>query len=300
MRRLSEIPGAFSLSVAEAPDGIENSFLLTISGELDPRVYMQVLDGIRHQVSGDELNVIHDLRAASVYLPPGVLAEIYRHVFRTGIRTLRFVTIDPDPARSQVTKFAATVARMVGLATGSAHVTRFEDGSRALRRLLAQSHTALLEASPETQGHLSVKLEDNHFVYPRFNVRLEEAPWGVAGTILIETSGRFGLDELAEIYREWLNGHDGEALNVFADERKARSWPTVESISRFYSTIMACGVRQMTLVLIDDDPLRPGRVRQSQDIARALGLELDVDIAAGSEEAVQLMRALLAKRAGTG
>ena len=87
MRRLTEIPQAFSLQVAESPDGIENSFLLTISGELDPRVYMQVLDGIRHLVQDGELNVIHDLRSASVYLPPGVLAEIYRHIFRTGIRT---------------------------------------------------------------------------------------------------------------------------------------------------------------------------------------------------------------------
>ena len=60
MRRTTEIPPSYSLKIAESPDGIENCFLLTISGELQPAVYMQVLDGIRHQIRNDELlSLIH-------------------------------------------------------------------------------------------------------------------------------------------------------------------------------------------------------------------------------------------------
>ena len=208
------------------------------------------------------------------------------------------MTVDPDPARSQVTKFAATVARMVGLATGAAHVRQLEEGYLALRGLLAQSHAALLAASPGPQGHLSVRSGDDHFVYPQFNVRVEEAPWGVAGTILVETSGRYGLDELAEIYREWLKGHAGETLNVFADERKSRSWPTVDSVVRFYRTIFASGVRRMSLVIIDEDPMRVGRTARAQELARAAGLDIDITLATGPEDAVGRMRALLAKQTG--
>ncbi|MEQ8347497.1 MAG: hypothetical protein RIB84_23180 [Sneathiellaceae bacterium] len=300
MRRTTEIPPSYSLKIAESPDGIENCFLLTISGELQPAVYMQVLDGIRHQIRNDELNVIHDLRSASVYLPPALLTEIYRHIFRTGIRTLRFVTIDPDLARSQVTKFAATIARLEGLATGAEHVTRFEEGHDAMRRLLAQSREALLAASPETSGHLRAGPGDDHYVYPSFSVRVVEAPWGVAGTVLVETSGQYGLDELAQSYREWLAGHEGEVLNVFADERKARSWPTDDSITRFYGTFVACGIRRMSVVMIDEDPLRPTRMAQSRDLARQTGLDIEMEIVTTVEDAVERMRALLARPAAPG
>jgi len=116
-----------------APPG---AWLVRCFGEIDDRLFQDLYAALVREEGWDRLHLFVDLRAARLQFGYDGYAATARMLRLHGIRAIRAVICDDDPARTLTAKLAREVAALQGVALQYRVAARIEDAVPVFRAML--------------------------------------------------------------------------------------------------------------------------------------------------------------------